>query len=431
MKVLANDLNTLFRTRTHVLGDIVNAQPVFVKAPFGSFTDSGYSSYKSSNTSRTPMVYVAANDGMLHAFYAGTSNIDPIGGEERWAFIPTMVLPNLHVLADKNYANLRRYYVDGTPGVGDVYDSVAAAWKTILVGGLNAGGKGYYALDITDPATPKALWEFTYSATCYDAGDNTTWGADCNLGYSYGNPAITKLSDGTWVVMVSSGYNNVNGATNDGQGFLYVLNAITGKIIKKIGTGTGSATTPSNLGKINNWVENGLTDNTTEQVYGVDLLGNLWRFDVNAAQTATLVTTVVDSSGVAQSITTKPELAEFGSPPTTYVFVASGRYIGASDLSSTQTQTVWGIKDTGSYPIAAPRSSPWSTAPRLAISNTTTTTRSISCVTNCTTNGGWFADLPDTGERVNVDMKLQLGTLTVASPTCRRTTPATSAVTAG
>ena len=407
------DPNTalLYRTRTSVLGDIVNAQPVFVKAPFADYQDSGYAAFKTANATRTPMVYVAANDGMLHAFYAGSTTVDPLGGEERWAFIPTMVLPNLYKLADNNYANLRRYYVDGTPTVGDVYDSTATTWKTILVGGLNAGGRGYYALDITDPANPKGLWEFKHTSTC--AGTPVGQTSDCHLGFTYGNPQISKLADGRWVVFVTSGYNNVNtpAATGDGIGYLYVLDAITGQIIYKISNATGSAATPSGLGKINNFVLDATINNTTQQVYGVDLLGNVWRFEVNAAQTATRVTTVVDSSGVAQSITTKPELAEFGSPPTTYVFVSSGRYLGASDLSNTQTQTVWGIKDTGSYPIAAPRTS----FSRLSISNTTATTRSITCVTNCTTNGGWFADLPDTGERVNVDMKLQLGTLTVAS----------------
>ena len=401
-----------------MLGDIVNAQPVFVKAPFGSFTDTGYSSYKSTNSGRTPMVYVAANDGMLHAFYAGTSTTDTNGGVEAWAYVPRFVAPNLWQLASDNYKNLHQFFVDGTPSVGDVYDSAATSWKTVLVAGVNKGGKGFYALDITDPATPKALWEFTYSATCYDAGDNTTWGADCNLGYSYGNPAITKLSDGTWVVMVSSGYNNVNGATNDGQGFLYVLNAITGKIIKKIGTGTGSATTPSNLGKINNWVENGLTDNTTVRVYGADLLGNLWRFDVNSATpTATRIATFKDASSNPQPITTKPELTSIGGNP--HVIVTTGRYLGASDVSDVKVQSIYTIRD--------PLSSTAYTDPRTSlkkltmvngttvISGVSTTTRTSSCTTNCSATDGWFVDLPDSGERVNVDVKLQLGTLTVLS----------------
>jgi len=411
-----NDINALYRTRAGVLGDIVNAQPVFAKAPFASYTDTGYAGFKASNASRTPMVYVAANDGMLHAFYAGSSTTDPLGGVERWAFIPSMMLPDLYRLADNNYANLHRFYVDGTPAVGDVFDPAASpvspnfGWKTILVGGLNAGGKGYYALDITDPANPKGLWEFKHTPTC--AGTVTGQSSDCHLGYTYGNPQISKLADGRWVVFVTSGYNNVNStpAAGDGQGYLYVLDAITGTIIYKISTATGDATTPSGLGKINNFVLDTAINNTTDRVYGVDLLGNVWRFEVNAAQTATRVVTLVDASGVGQPITTKPELAEFGSPPVSHILVATGRYLGASDIANTQRQTVWGIKDTGTYPIAAPRTD----FSRLTITNTGLT-RSVTCATNCTTNGGWYADLPDTGERVNVDMKLQLGALSVAS----------------
>jgi type IV pilus assembly protein PilY1 len=413
---VTNDATALYRKRTAVLGDIVNAQPVFVKAPFASYTDSHYSDFKASNASRTPMVYVAANDGMLHAFYAGTSTSDTQGGVERWGFIPTTVLPNLYKLADNNYKDVRTYFVDGTPTVGDVLDTSASAtspnygWKTILVGGFNAGGKGYYALDITDPGNPKGLWEFKYTSTC--AVTVTGQSTDCHLGYSYGNPLITKLADGRWVVVVTSGYNNVSSPANtgDGIGYLYVLDAITGTIIYKISTATGSAATPSGLGKLNNFVLDTSTNNTTDQIYGADLLGNVWRFEVNSSQTATRVVTLTDASNNPQPITTKPEIAEFGSPPVTYLFFATGKYLGTTDLSNTNTQTVWAIKDTGTYPISNPRSS----FSQVTITNSGTA-RNVSCITNCSTNGGWFADLPDTGERVNVDMKLQLGTLTVAS----------------
>ena len=401
----------LYRTRAAVLGDIVNAQPVFAKAPFADYQDAGYAAFKSANANRTPMVYVASNDGMLHAFYAGLNTADPLGGEERWAVIPTMVLPNLHKLADNNYSTLHRYSVDGTPVIGDVYDAVNTVWKTILVGGLNAGGKGYYALDVTDPGNPKGLWEFKHTSAC--AAVPVGQSADCHLGYTYGNPQISKLADGRWVVFVTSGYNNVNTppATGDGQGYLYVLDAMTGTIIYKISNGTGDATTPSGLGKINNFVLDTVLNNTTQHVYGADLLGNVWRFEVNATQTANLLVTVTDASNNPQPITTKPELADFGSPPVTHVFVATGKYIGASDLATTTPQSVWAIKDTGTYPVANPRA----VLSKLTIASTSSTTRSVTCVTNCTTNGGWYTDLPDTGERVNIDMKLQLGTLVVAS----------------
>lgn len=420
---VSGDIDRLYRSRENILGDIVNAQPLFVRRPFAEYLDTGYAAYKSAKDNRTPMVYVAANDGMLHAFYAGTSTTDTQGGVEAWAFIPSIVLPNLHRLADRDYASLHQFNVDGTPVAGDVYDSGASAWKTILVAGLNKGGKGYYALDVTDPASPKGLWEFKYSTTCYNPSDSSTDFADCNLGYSYGNPVIAKLSSGKWVVFVTSGYNNVSGATGDGQGFLYVLDAMTGRILKKIGTGVGDATTPSGLGKISAWVDSGLTDNTAQRVYGVDLLGNVWRFDVNSATPAVqLLAVAKDGSGTPQSITTKPELAYVGYPPEPHVYVATGRYLGASDISFTQTQSLYAIRDPLSWGSATTpvHANLRTSLGKINIANTTVNgeiqrTGTCNVAGGCPQDDGWFADFPDTGERVNVDIKLQLGTLTVLS----------------
>ncbi len=393
----------LYRTRTAVLGDIVNAQPVFVRKPFAQYTDTGYADFKNlpANTGRTPVVYVAANDGMLHAF-----NADPASGAELWAFIPTMSLPELHQLANTDYATNHHYFTDGTPVVGDVFDAadMVPKWKTILVAGMNKGGKGYYALDITDPLVPKALWEFT----------------DPDMGYTFGNPMIVKLMDGRWVVMVTSGLNNP-----DGKGYLYVLEAGTGNILYKIATSAGSAATPSGLNKISGWaVGDPIIDNTVSHVYGVDVLGNIWRFDVNdiAAMTpsgreATLLATAKDGSGTPQPITTQPQLGQVG--PDIYVYVGTGKYLGDSDPATTQTQSIYGIKDTLAMPASAG-------APVIASLRTTLTRQTVTqsgsglaatrAVESCSASlNGWYVDLPDAGERVNVDMKLQLGTLVAGS----------------
>jgi Tfp pilus tip-associated adhesin PilY1 len=430
------DLNLLYRTRENVLGDIVNAQPVFVKAPFAEYDDAGYALFKAVKVGRTPMVYSAANDGMLHAVYAGTSILDTDGGKEAWAFMPSMVLPDLYRLASESYATEHLYSVDGTPAVGDVLDPapidpvtllpLAPTWKTILVAGLNKGGKGYYALDVTDPATPKALWEFKHDAANCVSVDATTKApasaqySDCHLGYSFNNPIITKLTDERWVVIVTSGFNNVNSPTSagDGFGYLYVLEAMTGKILYKISTGAGSSTDPSGLNRIAGWTDNSLRNNRTERVYGVDLLGNVWRFDINdilnaAGREATRVTTVVDALGVGQPITTRPELAEVGGD--TFIYVATGKYIGTTDLSDVQGQTIWGLRDTlGTTALTGLRTN----LREMTITNQgsgTSAFRTNGCTANCGSSDGWFADLPDTGERVNIDMKLQLGTLVVAS----------------
>jgi type IV pilus assembly protein PilY1 len=421
----AGQVSKLYRQRDHVLGDIVDGQPTYVRAPFATYTDAGYAAFAAANAGRTPMLYVAANDGMLHAFYAGTSDTDTQGGKEAWAFIPTAVLPNLYTLADANYQNVHRYFVDGTPTVSDVYDGTN--WRTLLVGGLNDGGRSFYALDVTDPANPKGMWEFNWSSTVcpLDPANAVGNSADCHIGLSFGHPVISKLSNGTWVVMVTSGYNNINttAQAGDGGGYLYVLNAITGKILYKIPTGVGDANTPSGLAQINNYVDKALFDNTTVRVYGTDLLGNIWRFDVNnntppAGIEATLVGTATDGSGNPQPITTRPELTQIGSSP--MLFVGTGELLGATDVSNVQTQTVYGIVDPVVGPATAFPNLRSSLAPltMTQVGSGLGAYRTIACggtTIQCASTQGWRIDLPDSGERVNVQMQLRFGTLVVGS----------------
>ena len=125
--------NPLYRERAVKLGDIINASPVYVKKSTLKYTDTGYSTFAAGTATRTGVLYAAANDGMLHAFDATT-------GVEQWAFVPSFVMPNMYRLADTDYRNQHRFFVDGSPVVADIY--TGTAWKTILVGGLNSGGKG-------------------------------------------------------------------------------------------------------------------------------------------------------------------------------------------------------------------------------------------------------------------------------------------------
>lgn len=407
----ASNTDRIYRDREHVLGDMISSQPVYVKAPPFSYIDTNYDTFKNTTQkNRTAMVYVAVNDGMLHAFNGDT-------GQEQWAYIPPILMPNLYKLADKNYSSNHQYYVDGSPTIGDICPNAPAStctgnqWKTILIGGLNAGGRGYYALDITDPASPKALWNYE----------------DADLGYTFGNPIITKRKDGTWVVVFTSGYNNVS--TGNGKGYLYVLNANTGVVLEKISTGTGDTTTPSGLAKINAWI-NSTTDNTAERFYGGDLLGNVWRFDIDnvvppAGKEAFLLATVGQINGAGtQSITTKPELTEITVGGTNYavVNVATGRYLGVTDLADTSLQSVYSFKDN----LTATGLGQVRTTGVLVPQTLTTFTgasgeqlrTSSTNTVDWATKSGWYVDLnphnESPGERVNVDMQMQLGLLTVA-----------------
>ena len=417
----SNSLTKLFRHRDAILGDIVDSQPVYVGQPFANYQEHNYSGFKA--TLRTPMLYVGANDGMLHAFYSTVDLLDINHGQEAWAVIPSALLSNLYKLADDNYKrDGHQFYVDGTPVAGDVWNGTA--WRTIVVGGLNAGGKGYYALDVTTPgATPTPLWEFKQvSGTCpapAPAAMPSSVFTDCNIGLTFGKPIITKLA-GNWVVIVTSGYNNVNGVTGDGQGYVYVLDALTGELKQKITTGGGAygdGTTPSGLAQINNYVDNVDIDNTTLRAYGGDVLGNIWRFDFGAG-TATLLGTAKDASNNIEPITIRPELAELDGKP--FVMVGTGKLLGGSDVTDVQKQSVYGIKDplAGSSPIY-PDPLRNSLRPMLITQTGTgaAATRTIACtgtVAECN-NTGWVLDLPEAGERVNVEMKLSLGGLVFSS----------------
>jgi len=417
-----NIVTKLYRKRAHVLGDIASASATFVEKPTFNYADTGYAAYKTSQATRKAMLYVGANDGMMHAFNAGPLTDNPLAGQEAWAFIPTMVLPNLYKLADDNYKNKHSYSVDATGVVGDVYDG--SNWKTILVAGLNAGGKGYFAMDISDPNSPKALWEFKQkNATCYD-GTAATADADCYLGLTFGRPIISKLGN-QWVVFVTSGYNNVSGNSLDGHGFLYALDAMTGKIVMRLDTNAGTATDPSGLAQLTNFVDNADVNNRTLRLYGGDLLGNLWRFDLDGTTntgTTTLIATAKDAAGTPQPITTRPRLVEVAGK--TLITIGTGRLLGDSDLSTTQQQSVYNIPDDSTTPTTY--TDLRASLTPLALSKTgtgDTTKRQIACATTgagCM-KSGWFVDLqasvsPDTvelGARVNVDIAVQSGTTTI------------------
>lgn len=416
---VATVANQLYRARDAVLGDALESQPAYLGAPVFSYPYPGYSDFVAAQAARAANVYMGANDGMMHAFAADT-------GIERWAYVPSMVIPNMWKLADKNYGTLHANFVNGSPVTTDICTAncnntnyaatVSTAddpvWKTILVGGLNGGGRGYYALDITNPSAPSLLWEFTPAS-------------DSDVGYSYGVPVVTRKLDGSWVVLVTSGYDNgtlssdpgvSNSPAGSGRGFLFVLNAGTGAIVSKISTGVGTASTPSGLAKIAGW-NNEPAGNLAGYVYGGDLLGNIWRFDINSSATAAIGTGAVmnlatlfsDTAGtLPQPVMTTPVLGNVIGKRV--VFVGTGKYLETADLSTTQKQTQYAIlDDNATTTLVNPRNS--LVAQTLANAGATRTVTNN--MVNFYTGRGWYVDFPDSGERVNIDAKLIQGTLVV------------------
>jgi len=414
---------TLYRTRVHLLGDLVDAEPVLVRAPARNYADACYltastgctTPFKTAQASRQRVIFQGSNDGMLHAFSAAS-------GAELWAYIPKLVWGSLNASTRlTSYAH--QYRVDATPVAGDVdfaatlgSGATIADWHTMLVGGLGKGGRGYYALDVTNSvatseadAAAKVMWEFPNATTSASVVSN--------IGYSYGRPILTKTLAAGWVVVVASGYNNDSTTSGDGQGHLFVLNAKTGALIRDIPTGAGTPTTPSGLARISAYSANASVNNTVDFVYGGDLLGNVWRFNLTDANPSNWnvvkLAALVDANGNAQAVTAEPQLAEItrNGISRRFVYVGTGKYLGSSDISTTQTQTMYSlIDDLSAAPLIAPLRASLS---RQTMSNVTSNQRQVSAqALNYATQRGWYLDLTLTsGERINTDVQLASGAL--------------------
>lgn len=259
----AEDWTKPFRQRDSRLGDIVNSDPQFVyQQDFGYARLTGwagdYKAFRSSAAyqARVPMVIVGANDGMLHGFDASVTGT--AGGDELFAFVPNGVFHNLLELTEPNYTH--RYYVDGTPRVSDAW--LGDRWATVAVGSTGAGGRGIFALDVTDVSgknsmnANRVMWEFTHP----------------KMGYTIGQPAIVALPNQKFGVIVSSGYHD----EEPEQGYVWVLDIKDGSIIKEF-----VIPTKGNLGGP---LASDLDFNqVADRIYVADTLGNLWRLDVASA----------------------------------------------------------------------------------------------------------------------------------------------------
>lgn len=442
-KEVAKGNGGIFRNRKSVLGDIISSVPTYVGPPerfYFSSTDfpegNSYAAFKTTYENRTPMVYVGSNDGMLHGFQ--TSN-----GREKLAYVPGAIFADLWQLSMTDYSH--RNFVDGPISDNDVYYN--SAWHSLLVSGLGTGGQAYIALDITDPsgfteanAAAIARWEFTDSD-------------DADLGYTFSKPSLVRLANGKWGVIVGNGMNSTESdanASTTGNGVIFILDAETGAVIKKLDTKQGRAEDPKGLSRPNGIIGTAVVDANgdfiVDRLYAGDLFGNIWAFDLSSTNPSTwasqygsssspqpLFTAVV--SGVAQPITSDIKVKTHPTSDGFLVYFGTGQYLGKSDLTDLSQQTFYSIWDrvtSGANGFTRARlleqTITTHTAPatdlraRVVSENPMIWDDGLSPI-NSNEKLGWFIDLPESGERVHQAPTLRDGrvifvTVTPASDPC-------------
>ncbi len=400
-----------FRRRSSILGDIINSDPAYVgKQNYGfellpGDEGSTYKAYRKSSAyqDRTPMVYVASNDGMLHGFSATT-------GAELLAFVPNAVYPELTAYSDTSFNLNHRLINDGTPRALDAY--IGGAWGTVLVGTLGGGGKGVYALNVTNPDgfdESDVLWEFTSED-------------DSNMGVAIPEATIGRMYNGMWAAVVANGYNSGGNAT------LFILDLATGDKLAELDTGVGddnglSSPTPVDVDG----------DRITDYIYAGDLKGNMWKFDVTSDDPADwevafegepLYTACSEdpcTDDNRQPITARPEVGI--SPPAGYfVYFGTGRYFAVGDNGvGTGDNTVYAIRDKNAKGTPSPvlPTAGRSTLLEQVIETEQLITfgayrewiRTSSKNTISDYQDGWYLDLPTTGERQVSNTLLRAGRL--------------------
>jgi type IV pilus assembly protein PilY1 len=400
----------IFRNRQNgVMGDVLASNPAYVKninygysgMPNSIPGQSSYASFVSNNASRTPMVYVGSNDGKLYGFNATT-------GVENFSYIPGLIYSNLSNLTDSRYVH--KFYVDGPVTVGDAY--LDGSWKTMLLGGLNAGGKSIYALDITSPDTFSATnvkWEFT----------------DSDMGYSFSQPQIGVLQSGQWVAVFGNGYNSTNGGS-----YLYIVDLATGDLLKKITATDTNGDETNGLSTPTLYDSNG--DRLIDAIYAGDLLGNMWKFDVSNTLSASWgvafegapLFRARNGADAVQPITSQPTVLAHPEPTATLVVFGTGRYLTPSDLFDTTVQSLYGLRDAGSAITTTNRSELQAQSFDLQGKvGTNNVRRATSTSVNYGTKKGYYLDFvnpvaPTTvGERVTSQILVKGGKVIIISIT--------------
>jgi hypothetical protein len=318
---------------------------------------------------------------MVHAF-------DETTGAEVYAYIPSMLYPRLGALSAHSYKH-KNYH---TSELVAADAKIGTSWKTVLAGGLGAGAKGLFALDITNPdlssetsntgTNKKILWE--------------KHGTDNDLGYIYGQSTIALLPDGKWYVVNGNGYGSTNG-----DALLYLVDV-----------GTGTKKTVSTTASLDNGLSSPTLidtdyDSVADTAYAGDLYGNLWKFDLtNLSNPGKLLF----KAGTSKPITVRPEVAQH--PLKGYlVYFGTGSALSEADRTNTDQQSAYAIWDED---VLVSESCTVLVCQTFSTESTMGSSQ-VAMLTNnpvdWSTQKGWKVDLPHSGERLLGHPQLRDGRL--------------------
>ncbi|MFT5783756.1 MAG: type IV pilus assembly protein PilY1 [Candidatus Krumholzibacteriia bacterium] len=329
------------------LGDIVHSTPVVVGPPAGFIPTEQFQNFRTANENRRKLVYVGANDGMVHAF-------DADSGQEHWAFVPEFALPSIAAMADSGYCH--EYSCDQTVSVKDV--RVGGAWKTVLVSGGGAGSSAIFALDITDPEDPELMWQ-----------------ADLPNGKSSHSEVEMFSVGGTAMALVGGGLDE-----DTGEAWVYAYQLDDGSALGWVRlSADDSARNMSTKPAI---VDLDL-DGEVDLIYIGDMLGSVYRIDVNGSPYPGNWSSSKLYSG-SQEITADP-VAAFGPNGSVYVYFGTGVYLTDDDVLATNQESFVCVFDAHSG----------LTHSKSDLANQSSTIQDV------TNEDGWYVDLwNNDGERV-------------------------------
>ncbi|QJD60327.1 pilus assembly protein [Pseudomonas sp. gcc21] len=319
---------TGLRSRTSLLGDVINSSPVLVARH--QATSGAPAAYRSSKQQLTESLVVGANDGFIRVF--------DTAGQHRYSFLPAGLHASLGARARSDYSNgnNHRSGVDGRLTVADL--PLNGIWSTVAATGFGAGGKGLAAIRLFDANTGNnaigALWEINAADPDWDA-----------LGHIYAQPVLARLNERS-VLITGNGYGSASGTAS-----LLVVDMATGVLIRKLDVSNREGVTQGN-GLSAPVLHDDGSGNVS--VFAGDLHGQLWKFDLSDAD-STNWTTAHDgvplfTAATDQPITVRPQVHRSADARDHLVLFGTGKFMEQADLTDTALQSFYAVRDTVSPP---------------------------------------------------------------------------------